>query len=168
MYVSATGSPALRYQWYRGTAGDVSQPLAGKTTRFLEATAGSSAARYWARISNARGSVNSATATVTVPFADDPLIVRSSVIRAAHITELRARIDAVRLRVGLSAYPFAQSVTAGTLVRSSHIAELRVAVQQVYSSLGVTAPVYTSGANAGDPIRALDLQELRAAVQQVE
>ena len=45
--------------------------------------------RDWVRVSNASGSADSNTATISVSFADDPLVAGTTVAKAAHITELR-------------------------------------------------------------------------------
>ncbi|MCA1963408.1 MAG: SdiA-regulated domain-containing protein, partial [Prosthecobacter sp.] len=63
--LAATGTPTPTVQWYRGTAGDTTHPVgtggASFTTPALTATTS-----YWARVSNAGGSTDSRTATVTV------------------------------------------------------------------------------------------------------
>ena len=64
--VGAAGTPTLTFQWFSGTSGDTSQPIAGAiaftyTTPVLTATKS-----YWVRVSNSAGSTDSATATVTV------------------------------------------------------------------------------------------------------
>lgn len=62
----ATGtSPA--YQWYQGNAGDVSNPVSGATSFSFTTPALTATTSYWARATNAAGSVDSNTATVTVP-----------------------------------------------------------------------------------------------------
>jgi hypothetical protein len=37
-------------------------------------------------------------------FTDNPLVARSTAVKASHITELRTAIDAARLRNGLTAF----------------------------------------------------------------
>lgn len=63
--VVASGTTPLAYQWYQGISGNTSAPVgtnsASFTTPKLTATTS-----YWVRISNACGSANSNTATVTV------------------------------------------------------------------------------------------------------
>lgn len=63
--VSATGTAPLSYQWYVGTSGNTGTPISGATgtSHTVSPTATTS---YWVRVSNACGSLNSATATVTV------------------------------------------------------------------------------------------------------
>jgi predicted extracellular nuclease len=66
--VAAAGTAPLSYQWYQGTAGDTSTPVGtgddSFTTPALTATTS-----YWVRVSNAFGSLDSRTATVTVSTA---------------------------------------------------------------------------------------------------
>ena len=59
--------------------------------------------------------------TATVPFTDDPLVATASVIRAAHVTELRARINAIRVRFGLSASTWTGPNTTGLTVLAVRI-----------------------------------------------
>src|SRR5664280_2587384 len=63
--VTATGSTALTYQWYQGSAGDTSAPVGADASTFttppLIATT-----IFWVRVSNACGAADSAAATVTV------------------------------------------------------------------------------------------------------
>lgn len=63
--VSATGTGPFTYQWYGGTSGNTTNPVAGGTGATLRVTP-SSTSSYWVRVSNACGSANSNTATVTV------------------------------------------------------------------------------------------------------
>lgn len=64
---SAIGSGPLSYQWYVGVSGDTSTP-AGASGSSVTVTPGS-ATSYWSRVTNACGSVNSATITLTVVTA---------------------------------------------------------------------------------------------------
>lgn len=63
--VSATGS-APAYQWYIGESGNTGSPISGATASSYTTSPLTSTTAYWVRISNSCGSVNSATATVTV------------------------------------------------------------------------------------------------------
>lgn len=56
--VSATGG-SLSYQWYRGFSGDTSNPVSGATTASLTTSV---SGHYWVRVTNARGTADSATA----------------------------------------------------------------------------------------------------------
>lgn len=67
--VSATGTGSLNFAWYRGESGDVKRlvttgPAASLTTPVLQSTTS-----YWVRVTDETGSVDSATATITVVSA---------------------------------------------------------------------------------------------------
>ena len=73
------GVPAPTLQWYAGTAGDISLPIAGATSRTLSLTASSTVARYWVRASNMAGTTDSAVFRVTPWVAAYPLYGLSNV-----------------------------------------------------------------------------------------
>ena len=102
-------------------------------------------------------------------FTDDPLIVHGTPIRAAHITELRLRIDALRDRFGLPLVAWTDYDLRGVFIRQAHLAELRAALDQVYVAAGRSKPVY-SDANivAGAFVRASHIEELRSAIRNIE
>ena len=102
-------------------------------------------------------------------FTDDPLLPGVHSMKAVHISELRSRIDALRLARGLSAWPWT-SASAGTLIRATHITEMRTALDAVFQARGVSAPTYLDGPTlaAGTPIKALHITQLRLAVTSLE
>ena len=67
--VRADGAGPLRYQWYRGSRRDTSTPMDGATRQDYTTPPLSETTSYWVRVSNAAGSVDSDTATVTVEGA---------------------------------------------------------------------------------------------------
>ncbi|HYF65736.1 MAG TPA: hypothetical protein VD886_23100, partial [Herpetosiphonaceae bacterium] len=69
LQVTATGAGPLSYQWYRGQAGDTSNPVAGATASTLVTAPIGQTTQFWVRVSNSTSSVNSATVTVTPYFA---------------------------------------------------------------------------------------------------
>jgi subtilisin family serine protease len=105
-------------------------------------------------------------------FTDDPLILRTTAVKAVHITELRARIDALRGRFSLAPVSWTDpTIVAGTtIVKAQHLAEMRTAVTQVYQAANVTAPSFTDGAVSPRQllIKAQHIAELRAAVVNLE
>ena len=110
-------------------------------------------------------------ARVVVLFTDDPLTVRTSVVRAVNITELRSRIDSLRIRFGLMTYPWVDpGLAAGTVLRAVHLTDLRTALQQAYVAGKRTAPTFTDPAIAPGSalIRAVHIQELRNFVVSLE
>ena len=116
--------------------------------------------------------------TPTVPspaFTDDPIVAGVTVLRAVHIMELRARIDALRLRFGLVAMAWTDTTLASAPVRAVHLQELREALLGATDAAflqgrSVTRPVFADSplTPAGSPIRAVHIQQLRAAVVALE
>jgi hypothetical protein len=63
--VVVSGQPALSYQWYQGTSGGTTHPV-GTDSASLRRPPLAGIAHYWVRASNGLGSVDSATAVITV------------------------------------------------------------------------------------------------------
>ena len=112
--------------------------------------------------------------TVTVPrrFTDHPIVAGVTPLKAVHFTELRTRIDGVRVAAGLARFPWTDPVLrAGvTPVRLVHLLELRSALAAAYAAAGRSGLSYTdaSPVAGSTPIRAAHLMELRAAVVALE
>ncbi len=64
--VKAAGSEPLSYQWYQGNTGELSSPITGATSASFTTPILTAATRYWVRVSNNLGTVDSVTATVHV------------------------------------------------------------------------------------------------------
>ncbi len=139
-------------------------------------TAGSATIRVRATDPGGLSATQEFPVTVTVPtaipFTDDPLVPGETPVRAVHFTELRTRIDSLRVTAGLAHFAWTDPVlTAGvTRVRLMHLLELRSALAAAYAAAGRPAPSWTDEAlTAGAmPIRAAHLMELRAAVMALE
>ena len=112
------------------------------------------------------------TATATGSFIDDPLVPGATPVKAVHFTELRTRIDALRVRAGLQRFAWTDRVLAAgvTPVKLVHLLELRSALAAAYEAVGRSAPSYTDAAPAAGRtlIRTTHLMELRAAVVALE
>lgn len=105
------------------------------------------------------------------PFVDDALTAGVSVIRAAHIEELRTRIDAVRARWSLVAYTYTDSglTTGASSIRAQHLVDLRAALSEAYLAAGRPPPTYTDAAPVpGDFVKGVHITELRTAVARIE
>ena len=94
--MSATGAGPLAYQWYQGSTGVTSDPIGGATAATYTTPALNATTSYWARVSNAGGRADSATATVTVSNAPAPPAPPPSIIAPA-----------------ITSQPANQSVTSG-------------------------------------------------------
>ena len=109
---------------------------------------------------------------VTAPFTDDPIVPGETPVRAIHFTELRARIDILRVEAGLARFRWtdARLRASVTRVRRVHLVELREALAAAYAAAGRAAPRWTDASPVAGttPIRAAHLTELRAAVRALE
>ncbi len=63
--VTANGA-GVSYQWYQGFSGDTSSPVPGATSPSFTTPVITQSRNYWVRVTNASGSVDSATALVTM------------------------------------------------------------------------------------------------------
>jgi len=70
--VEATGTGPLTYQWFLGGAGSTENPIGGAGESRFTTPPLTETTRYWVRVSNAAGSADSTTATVTVAAAAAP------------------------------------------------------------------------------------------------
>lgn len=61
-----SGSAPMTYQWYRGNAGDTSQPVAGATTAKFTTPPITGDTKFWLRATNPNGSADSATVALTL------------------------------------------------------------------------------------------------------
>ena len=98
-------------------------------------------------------------------FTDDPIVAGRTPVRAVHFTELRTRIDALRVTHGLGRFPWTDpTLTAGvTPLRGAHMTELRTALRQAYAAVGRSTGFTTDRARG--PIYAWHINELRRAVE---
>ena len=105
-----------------------------------------------------------------VPFTDDSLSAGSTVVKTIHITELRTRINAVRVARGLAAFSFTDPDLSGATIKAIHITELRTALVAAYVAAGLVPPTFTDptltvGATL---VKAVHIAELRADVVALE
>jgi len=64
--VTAAGTGPLSYQWFTGSSPTTTNPISGATASSFTTPALTSTTSYWVRVTNAAGTANSNTATVTV------------------------------------------------------------------------------------------------------
>lgn len=173
--VTATGN-GLTYQWYRGNSGNTTRPVIGAIASVYTTPPLIANTKYWVRVSNASGSVDSATALVTVAFSDSTL-TPGVPARVAHLIELRERIDAARVARGLSVFLWTDPVITpqATVIRAVHIEQLRTALHQAYLTPvpglpSPSPPVYTDQTLVPGvtSLKAVHITELRAAVVALE
>ncbi|HWW60229.1 MAG TPA: hypothetical protein VN181_02580, partial [Thermoanaerobaculia bacterium] len=71
--VTSAGTGPFRYQWYVGHTGQTRFPLAGGTDKTFTTSSINDTSFYWVRVTNACGSADSQTATVTPIGSSAPL-----------------------------------------------------------------------------------------------
>jgi antibiotic biosynthesis monooxygenase (ABM) superfamily enzyme len=130
---------------------------------------------FRATAANALGTANGLDATFTTAacvFTDDPLAAGATAIKAAHINELRDRIDALRVQFGLAAFSWTDSplVVGTTTANAVHVTELRAALQQAYVAAGLAGPTFTDPTIVAGTtlIKVVHIKELRDAVSALE
>jgi hypothetical protein len=107
-------------------------------------------------------------AAATQSFTDDPVVTNVTAIKAAHITELRGAVNALRATAGLTASAFTDPVLSSSIkVKAIHVLELRTASSAARTALGLSSVSYTdvslTPGNSG--VRAVHVQELRGSVK---
>jgi hypothetical protein len=100
----------------------------------------------------------------TTMFTDDPLLP-GTIVKGAHMLQLRTAVNAVRSAAGLSDYAFTDIFIPGEFVKSIHFAELRSALDAARSSIGVPAMAYPTAIAPGSLIRASAITEIRNGVK---
>ncbi|HEV7426781.1 MAG TPA: hypothetical protein VGQ46_10470 [Thermoanaerobaculia bacterium] len=85
--VSASGA-SLTYQWYQGTSG--SGTTVGSNQPSYDTPVLNTTTSYWVRVSNMAGSVNSNTATVTIP---PPALAKPNAFSAAMLTTTAVQLS---------------------------------------------------------------------------
>jgi hypothetical protein len=104
-------------------------------------------------------------------FTDNPIIPGTTLIKAVHFTELRSRIDAIRVAKGLAGYAWSDpSLAAGWApIRAQHIVDLRAALAQAYVAAGLPPPTYTDPViGPGTTVKAAHIASIRSAVIVIE
>ncbi len=64
--VGNNGTFPFTYQWYQGSAGDTNNPISGANQLTFTTPVLTQTTSYWVQVANSCGTVNSATATITV------------------------------------------------------------------------------------------------------
>ena len=107
-------------------------------------------------------------AAATQSFTNDPVVATITTIKAAHITELRQAVNALRATAGLTASVFTDPVLSGSIkVKAIHVQELRTASSAARGALGLSAASYTDASltPGSSSVRAVHIQELRSSVK---
>src|SRR5256712_10211904 len=88
---------------------------------------------------------------------------RGDIVMARDLTQLRSQVNDVRVRYGLTAFPWTDPmiVPQETVIKAVHVQELRQAIDDVYVRLGRPLPLFDA---LGPPIRYRDFGDVQDAV----
>jgi hypothetical protein len=108
-----------------------------------------------------------------ITFLNNPLVSyaenqsNATPVRAAHITELRSAVNAVRSLAGLSAASWTNAVQSGAVINHLDLTELRSSLEPALTALGLPIPSYQYPTIMAQVslIHKADIQELRDAVK---
>lgn len=112
-----------------------------------------------------RSAWSSRDIATSIVFTDDPLVTRTTPVKAAHMNELRAAVATVRSAAGLPAFSFSSSIAPGGPIRAAHPIETRNALNEALSVLGLSAVTFSDPVAGVTTMRGNDLQRLRDAMK---
>jgi hypothetical protein len=103
----------------------------------------------------------------TIVFTDDPLVAGTTAAKAAHITQLRTAVNAIRIAAGSGSFSFTDTLASATLIQPVHIDQLRTNLTTARATLGLTAVSYTDASlvSGTTRVKAVHVQELRNGVK---
>ncbi|HYC61909.1 MAG TPA: M57 family metalloprotease [Thermoanaerobaculia bacterium] len=169
--VSWTASAgALTYNVYRSTDA-ITYNLAGSTatTSFNDnGRSANTAYLYRVRAVNGGESADSTfDLATTVIFTDDPLVGGTTLLKSAHLTELRTAINAVRALASLGAGSYTDpTITVNaTTAKTAHITDLRGAIDLARTNLSLSALSYGESITTSTAIKTSHFSELRNGVK---
>lgn len=142
--------------------------VAATTFTHAPAAAGSSCV-YRVRAIDSAGRASSPSApdvATTILFADPSLAPGTTPIKAAHLTQLRQAVNAMRSTGGLAPYTFTGSSSAGATVEALHVDELRAALDEARGELDLPVAPYTDPdlAPGFTKVKAVHVEQLRNGV----
>jgi hypothetical protein len=170
---AASAGTVHHYQIERSQSGTAFTILPGTTTTttFTDTTVAANTA-YLYRVCAVDAAGNRSLYTnldlaTTVIFADDPLLVAATTVKAQHLTELRQAVNAVRALAGLPAAAWTDLSPAGVVIKAVHLQELRTSLDQALIALTRTTAVYTDPTltPSTTQVKAVHFQELRQRVK---
>lgn len=164
---------------YQKDSGDWTTIKSGLTAAAVLAVKLSAGGTYVFRCMDVYGAASTTTRTITVnaeTYTDSPIVAGTTRIKAAHINELRARIEQLCALYDAIAPTWAETIVAGTTsVKNfpTHITELRTALEALYTKINglgagtiVSAPTWETTLTDVRP-KATAIEEIRAAVRAI-
>lgn len=154
---------ADHYEVWRGTDGRPLTFYANAPTAAFTDNSVSSGNAYLYRVRSVSASglpspFSNLDLATAVAFTDDPLVA-GTVIKLAHMTELRTAVNAVRIACSLAALATDPTLTLGATVRATHLADLRTGLAEARAAAGLSSLTFTD--SPPTTIKAVHVQELR-------
>jgi hypothetical protein len=136
------------------------------TGAFVDTTAANTGYVYKVRAVETGGATSAFSAPdYTHTFTlTDPVLSAGMTIRAAHVTELRTALNAIRTAAGLGATTFTDPSLASVVAKRVHVTELRQSINAMRTALALPQLGFSS-LPLNDLIRASTTEELRAALR---
>jgi fibronectin type 3 domain-containing protein len=156
------------YEVWRSSGGGafalMSSPATSPTTDAV--SAGTTYIYKLKAVSNTLGTSAFSTPDIaTTIFFAEALVSGTTTIKASHLTELRAAVNAVRVAAGLTLPTYTDASPAGVFIKAVHITELRTALNAARTAIGLPGLTYQNTLTAGTtPVRAVDFNEIRNGV----
>lgn len=122
---------------------------------------------YKVRAFNAAGLGSAFTApdiTNTLTFTDDPIVGGNTRIKAVHLSELQAALNAFRAATSFTAFAFT-SASSGQAVKPLHVTEMRNSLSSASFAMRRTLNFTDPSINAGSPVKGVHWQQIRAAIK---
>jgi subtilisin family serine protease len=172
--VSLSWTPAAsnvgiaRYRIERSPGGQTFTTT-GNGTSFLDTSGLVPGSAYFYRVSaidleDAVSTPSPYDVATLVDLQDDPIVPFVTIIRGAHVADLRRAIDAVRQAAGLGRL-WTDYTPPGGLIRASHLVELRDRLNEARAAMQLPAVQWSDPVDAGQLPRARSVNELRDGVR---
>jgi hypothetical protein len=103
----------------------------------------------------------------TMVFIDDPLVAGTTLIKAVHISEARAAVDAMRAAAGILPLPADPTIAIGAQIRAQHMIELRFYLNEARVTAGLPSLTFIDAGPvpAVTEVKAVHVQEVRDGVK---
>jgi len=132
--IVAAGTAPFSCQWYTGTSGNLTNPIAGATTPLLTVTPTATTSTYWVHVSNSCNpiGVNSVTGVVTI---------------SASCPSPRITIQPLAISAGIGTTPTLQVSSVGT---SQHYQWYKGVKGDISVKVGIDSASFTTPAISGN------------------
>ncbi|MEK6325298.1 MAG: fibronectin type III domain-containing protein [Acidobacteriota bacterium] len=160
--LSWTASPgADHYQIERRSAGNPAFQAIGTSTSpsYTDSTVTAGAAYvYRVRAADAQNNLSgssNARLGIAIASTDPTLVSGVTIVKAAHVTELRQAVNATQALAGLSQASWTDAVLLGVQIKAVHVEELRTKLTEAIQALSLTVPGFSDAQLAGVTIKKL-------------